>query len=101
MSEYEYLYLVNIFDEALDAMFLAATEAYYFGVGRRTKGEPQVGVDGYLRCFHRDDPHANCIWIQVESFAPSMSSIRSPNWVKPNEESAQLMHAIVTRRTHN
>ena len=99
MSEDEFLYVVNVSDEALDAMLLAATEAYCFGVGRRTKGEPRVEVDGYLWGFHRDDPDANYTWIQVERFAPSMSSRRSPDWVEPNEESAKLMHAIMTRRT--
>ena len=92
-------YIVNISDEALDAMLLAATEACRFGVGRRTKGEPFVEIDGYLWGYHRDDSAAKYTWIQVERFAPSMSSTRSPDWVKPNEEAAELMHAIVTRRT--
>ena len=99
MRDDDFLYFVNISDEALDAMLLAAAEAYHFGVGRRTLGEPHVEVDGYLWGFHRDDFANNYTWIQVERFAPSMSSTRSPDWVKPNEEAAELMHAIVTRRT--
>lgn len=94
MYDEEHFFHVRFSDAALDSMLLAATEAYFLGDGRRLG--TYVEVDGYLWGFYAEigDDHT---LIQVERFAPSFSSQRSPNSVVPNEDAARLMHDVMVQ----
>ena len=92
MSNKEQIFHIRFSDEAIDSMLMAGTEAYFLGDGRRL-GTP-VEIDGYLWGFYGDQGDDNTL-IQVERFAPSFSSKRTPVSVVPNEDAARLMHDIM------
>ena len=93
---------VKFSDHALDAMLLAATEAYCLGVpqnarrGRR-KGNVSVEVDGYLWGYRTRKPKGD-MYIYVDRFGPSISSEKDADSVTPAYGSASLMNAIIERR---
>ena len=92
-------YEVGLADHAVDAMLLAATEAYYLGrpEGRRRRRRRFVEVDGYLWGYRVRKPDGST-YIFVDRFAPSVGSERSPGAVKPNWGAAPLMNAIMEAR---
>ena len=75
-------------------MLLAATEAYFLGDGRRLG--TYVEIDGYLWGFYAEASDEHSL-IQVERFAPSFSSKRTPESVEPNEDAARLMHDMMVQ----
>ncbi len=93
---------VRFSDHALDAMLLAATEAYCLGVPQKTprgrrKAPVSVEVDGYLWGYRTTKPGGDTS-IFVDRFGPSVSSEKASGWVRPAEGSARLMNAIMERR---
>ena len=92
MSDKDHSFRVRFSDEAIDSMLMAATEAYVLGDGRRL-GTP-VEIDGYLWGFYVDLDDDETL-IQVERFASSFSSKRTPVSVEPNEDAATLLHDIM------
>ena len=94
MSDQAYSFSVQFSDAAIDSMLMAATEAYFLGDGRRLG--TYVEIDGYLWGFYADlsDDHT---LIQVERFAPSFSSKRTPKSVEPNEDAALLLHNVMAQ----
>ena len=90
---------VRLADHAVDAMLLAATEAYYLGrpQGRRRKRERFVEVDGYLWGYRVQKPDGST-YIYVDRFAPGIASERGPDAVTPNWGAAPLMNAIMEAR---
>ena len=95
MSHDGCFYQVRFSDQAVDSMLLAATEAYCLG-DRRQPGA-YVEIDGYLWGFYGDFDGGNHALIQVERFAPSFSSRRTPDSVEPNEDAANLMHNVMAK----
>ena len=85
---------VRFSDTALDSMLMAATEAYFLGDGRRIG--TYVEIDGYLWGFYADLDDDYTV-IQVERFAPSLSSKRTPESVEPNEDAALLLHNVMAQ----
>ena len=94
MYDKDHTYHVRFSDAALDSMLLAATEAYFLGDGRRLG--TYVEIDGYLWGFFVDVSDDFSL-IQVERFAPSFSSKRTPQSVQPNEDAAHLMHDVMVQ----
>lgn len=95
MSDNKHWYQVRFSDAAFDSILMAATEAYFLGdsVRRGEAGEP-VEIDGYLWGYYADLGE-NHTWIQVERFAPALSSKRTAASVEPNEDAGLVMHAVM------
>lgn len=90
-----HIYQVGFSDAALDSMLMAATEAYFLGDGARSgRSTEAVEIDAYLWGYHVDLSEEHT-WIQVERFAPALSSKRSAEWVEPDENAALVMDAVM------
>ncbi len=91
----DHFYQVGFSDAALDSILLAATEAYFLGDGTRSSASAEaVEIDGYLWGYHVDLSEEHT-WIQVERFAPALSSKRSAASVEPDENAALVMDAVM------
>lgn len=93
MPDEEQCYQVRVSDAALDCMLMAATEAYMLG-DERQYGQ-YVEIDGYVWGFHVD--RGDETLIQVERFAPAISSKRASDSVEPNEDAALVMDAVMAQ----
>jgi len=87
------IYRVNISENALEAMTIAAIEAYLVGDGRNKELETY----GYVYGFRTSA--GNQTRILVDRMHVSTSAKKTTDYVIPNETAEKLVHAILQRRS--